>query len=34
MSDLRENKRDRHGNRAYGDDYWKESNNNNNRCPR
>ena len=22
----RENKRDRHGNRAYGDDYWKESN--------
>ena len=25
MSDLRENKRDLHGNRAYGDDYWKES---------
>ena len=25
MSDLRETKRDLHGNRAYGDDYWKES---------
>ena len=26
MSNLRENKRDRQGNRAYSDDYWKESN--------